>query len=246
MAARAPALLLRAGIAAVGRIVAGRRCVGRVGRRAINSGSFKQASPYLFIGADLSAENHHGANVRRRSNQVFKTLGAYIPPASFGYELPISGTPEIAFIGRSNVGKSSLIGALIGDRSLVRSSKRPGCTQSINFFSVGTPDAALKVKSVRKKGNKETKTSLLKRVAGKSPAFLVDMPGYGYASRGPAEQEIWGRASLDYLSSRDRTVLRHVVLVCDARRGINVNKTKGTPDDLAALNALSALQVKRG
>ena len=69
-----------------------------------------------------------------QASRLFSLKSEYIPPAKFNYSLPSNNKPEIAFIGRSNVGKSSLISALLTDKSLVRISKEPGCTKSLNFF----------------------------------------------------------------------------------------------------------------
>lgn len=80
--------------------------------------------------------------------------------------------PEIAFIGRSNVGKSSLINAITGIDGLARVSKSPGRTQQINFFSLN------------------------------NTAILADLPGYGYAEVSKKMRKIWDRLILDYLCGR--------------------------------------------
>jgi GTP-binding protein len=86
--------------------------------------------------------------------------------------LPPVGPPEVAFAGRSNVGKSSLINALTGRSSLARTSHTPGRTQELIFFDLG----------------------------GK--ATLVDMPGYGYAAVAKSKSASWGRLVSDYLRGR--------------------------------------------
>ena len=86
--------------------------------------------------------------------------------------LPPIGPPEIAFAGRSNVGKSSLINALTGRSSLARTSRTPGRTQELIFFDLG----------------------------GK--ARLVDMPGYGYAAVAKSKSASWGELARDYLRGR--------------------------------------------
>jgi len=85
--------------------------------------------------------------------------------------LPDPDVPEIAFCGRSNVGKSSLLNALTGRKAIARTSVTPGRTQELNFFDVGEP--------------------LVLR--------LVDMPGYGFAKAPPAVVETWRRLVRDYL-----------------------------------------------
>jgi GTP-binding protein len=100
-------------------------------------------------------------------------------------ELPPPGPPEIAFAGRSNAGKSSAINTLTGRRRLAFVSKTPGRTQLINFFSLG------------------------------SGAFLVDLPGYGFADAPVAVRRHWEFLVGEYIARRDS--LAAVVVVMDAR-----------------------------
>jgi GTP-binding protein len=97
--------------------------------------------------------------------------------------LPPDDRPEIAFAGRSNVGKSSLLNALVGQRDLARASNTPGRTQELNFFT--DPRARL---------------------------YLVDMPGYGFAEAPKDKVAAWNRVLRGYLAGR-RTLLRVFVLV---------------------------------
>ncbi len=99
---------------------------------------------------------------------------------------------EVAFAGRSNVGKSSLMNALMARRGLVRTSSTPGCTRQINFFDAKARDGAT--------------------------FRLVDLPGYGYAKRSKAERKQWAELIEAYLHGRDG--LRAVVVLVDARRGV--------------------------
>jgi GTP-binding protein len=108
-------------------------------------------------------------------------------------DLPQDGRPEVAFAGRSNVGKSSLINALTGRTSLARVSVTPGRTRELNFFTLG-----------------------------KDPTFtLVDMPGYGYARASKSAIKGWTRLIRDYLKGRRE--LKRVFLLIDARHGIKPN-----------------------
>ena len=89
-------------------------------------------------------------------------------------KLPVTGRPEVAFAGKSNVGKSSLINGLMNRKSLARTSAQPGKTQTINFYNIN------------------------------DSIYLVDLPGYGYAKVSQSEKEKWGKMIERYLhSSKD-------------------------------------------
>jgi GTP-binding protein len=120
--------------------------------------------------------------------------------------LPEPVAPEIAFAGRSNVGKSSLLNALTGRKSLARASVTPGRTQELNFFDVGDP-LALR---------------------------LVDMPGYGFAKAPLKVVERWKMLVRDFL--RGRQVLKRALVLIDSRHGVKeVDREMMTMLDEAAV-----------
>ena len=104
--------------------------------------------------------------------------------------LPEPDYPEIAFAGRSNVGKSSLLNALTNRKGLARTSNTPGRTQELNFFDVGSPP------QIR----------------------LVDMPGYGFAEAPKDLVKRWRFLVNDFL--RGRAVLRRAIVLVDSRHGL--------------------------
>jgi len=104
--------------------------------------------------------------------------------------LPDPTAPEVAFAGRSNVGKSSLLNALTNRNGLARTSNTPGRTQELNFFDVGKP---LRMR-------------------------LVDMPGYGFAEAPKDMVKRWRFLINDYL--RGRAVLKRALVLIDARHGL--------------------------
>lgn len=110
------------------------------------------------------------------------TTIAQFPPPAFS---------EIAFAGRSNVGKSSLMNCLTSRKGLVRTSSTPGCTRQVAWFRSISDD--------------------------KATIDLVDLPGYGYAKRSKSERKEWGGLIEDYLL--ERSTLKGVVVIVDVRRG---------------------------
>ena len=114
--------------------------------------------------------------------------------AAIAKNLPPPGAPEIAFCGRSNVGKSSLLNMLVARKNLVRTSRTPGCTRQINLFDVDVV------------GTK------------KWSVCFVDLPGYGYAARSRDERSQWQKMVEGYFS--ERPSWRGVVLLMDVRRGL--------------------------
>lgn len=118
-------------------------------------------------------------------------------------QFPRRAIPQVALIGRSNVGKSSLINTLLGRKALARVSSAPGKTITVNFYDV---DGKL---------------------------FLVDLPGYGFAKRPPAEKAAWSALTDGYFTKNPNIdLLRLAVQLVDARVG-------ATKDDLVMLDWLS-------
>ena len=107
-------------------------------------------------------------------------------------QLPALDVPEIAFVGRSNAGKSTAINTLTQQGQLAFASKRPGRTQHINLFALGRQ--------------------------GSTDAVLTDLPGYGYAAVPKADKERWQRVMANYLVSRPN--LSAVVMLADPRHGL--------------------------
>jgi GTP-binding protein len=106
--------------------------------------------------------------------------------------LPEHAFPEVAFVGRSNAGKSTCINTLTQQKRLAFASKTPGRTQSINLFSLGKQ--------------------------GITDAVLADLPGYGYAAVPKADKARWQQVMANYLVTREN--LRGVVLLIDPRLGL--------------------------
>ena len=116
----------------------------------------------------------------------------FLTTAAQLHQLPAIEVPEIAFVGRSNAGKSTCINTLTQQRQLAFASKKPGRTQHINLFSLGKQ--------------------------GVTDAILADLPGYGYAAVSREDKLRWQRVMLNYLVQRPS--LSAIVLLCDPRLGL--------------------------
>jgi GTP-binding protein len=128
----------------------------------------------------------------RRGASPLDVLDArFVAEARTPGAMPPLGAPEVAFAGRSNVGKSTLLNAVCQRRALARTSRTPGCTRGVTVFAV------------------RLRTGIELR--------LVDLPGYGFADRSKAERRAWGALIEGYLSTRP--TLRGVMILVDARRG---------------------------
>ena len=136
---------------------------------------------------------------------------------------PETELPEIAFAGRSNVGKSSLINSLLNRKSLARTSAQPGKTQTINYYYVeGRPeekDFAAKETASRK--SQESPETANAPVLESAELYLVDLPGYGYTRAAVEIREKWGRMIERYLKTSKQ--LRAVLLLLDIRYAPTAN-----------------------
>ena len=129
-------------------------------------------------------------DLAERARKLFAGPIEFLKSAPEMQFLPDPDVPEVAFAGRSNVGKSSLLNALTNRKSLARTSNTPGRTQELNFFDVGTP---LQMR-------------------------LVDMPGYGFAEAPKDLVRRWRYLVNDYL--RGRQVLKRALVLIDSRHGL--------------------------
>ncbi len=116
----------------------------------------------------------------------------FLTTAAQLHHLPPIDVPEIAFVGRSNAGKSTCINTLTQQKQLAFASKKPGRTQHINLFSLGKQ--------------------------GVTDAVLADLPGYGYAAVSRSDKLRWQQVMVNYLVSRPG--LTGIVLLCDPRLGL--------------------------
>ncbi len=144
---------------------------------------------------------------------VFRHPWRFVTEAPGMAALPAEGPPEVAFAGRSNVGKSSLINALTRQSGLARTSNTPGRTQSLNFFVPDPPEPA---------------PEALPAIA------IVDMPGYGYAEAPKSKVDSWNALIHAYLRGRAR--LKRVFILVDSRHGLK-------PSDETIMNELDGAAV---
>ncbi len=153
------------------------------------------------------AADHDAAELSERARKLFAGPIEFLKSAPQLEHLPAPDFPEIAFAGRSNVGKSSLLNAITNRSKLARASNTPGRTQELNYFDVGKP--------------------VLLR--------LVDMPGYGFAEAPKDMVKRWRFLINDYL--RGRQVLKRTLVLVDSRHGLkDVDREVMTMLDKAAVS----------
>jgi GTP-binding protein len=128
--------------------------------------------------------------------RLFRLEPRFIWAAKTMADLPPTGAPEICFAGRSNVGKSSLVNAMVGRKGLARASSEPGRTRELIFFAIAGKDEYERLR-------------------------IVDLPGYGHAVASKTEIARWNIATRDFL--RGRTTLKRAFVLVDSRHGLKAN-----------------------
>jgi len=188
------------------------------------------------VSGDASDDDPLGEEAIEAARKLFAGPIAFLKSAPALDHLPSPDVPEIAFAGRSNVGKSSLLNALTGRNGLARTSNTPGRTQELNFFDIGAP---LQFR-------------------------LVDMPGYGFAKAPKDVVKKWRFLINDFL--RGRQVLKRTLVLVDARHGLKevdmdilemldraavsyrlvlTKADKIKPTELAAVQAATAVEARK-
>ncbi len=158
-----------------------------IGARGAFAGAAAPRRVYL-----LGAMSHRPPNAAPPASPLDCLDAVYVAEARPGQELPTPGEPEVAFAGRSNVGKSTLLNRLCQRKSLARTSRTPGCTRGVVLFRCLLRD---------------------------DTRFVVaDLPGYGFAERSKAERDAWRTLIEGYLQRR--ASLAGVVVLVDGRRGV--------------------------
>lgn len=141
----------------------------------------------------------------------------FVLSAASARQFPGDGLPEIALVGRSNVGKSSMINSLLNMSKLARTSNTPGRTQTLNFYRVW-PQGKPRFGDQKDpdQGDRFTLTGTALEAAVSTGAFyFVDMPGYGYARVSESQKQAWRKLIEHYLMTR--STLRGVIQIVDLR-----------------------------
>jgi GTP-binding protein len=136
------------------------------------------------------------AHTLPRGERLFRLEPRFLWAAKTMADLPPAGAPEVCFAGRSNVGKSSLVNALVGRKGLARASSEPGRTRELIFFGIAGKDEIDKIR-------------------------IVDLPGYGHAVASKTEIARWNETTRDFL--RGRVTLKRAFVLVDSRHGLKPN-----------------------
>lgn len=153
--------------------------------------SYRRSTPRSRAASEASVAVAGGSEEGKQALAWLHTA-RFLTTSAQLHQLPTHDYPEVAFVGRSNAGKSTCINTLCQQRQLAYASKTPGRTQHINMFSVG----------------KQGATDLI----------LADLPGYGYAAVDKQSKARWQQVMANYLVSRPQ--LKAVVMLADSRHGL--------------------------
>lgn len=194
---------------------------------------YQTASPNVFVSSvaiDLSAKV--GREIHPKSlfldtkppKSFSSSKFRYISPKDFHHELPTAPVPEVAFLGRSNVGKSSLLNSLT-QKHLARISKTPGRTQQVNYFGLYPKMSRYGQTAGKKAADKNVNTTHGQGV-DEAIGYIIDLPGYGYAKAPDEVVEQWQIKTQEFLQQRIETGnLQRVYILLDARRGLSLFDT---------------------
>jgi GTP-binding protein len=149
-------------------------------------------TPFRPLSGAAAATPEAAALAVEKTALAWAHSARFLTTASRLDQLPAGELPEIAFVGRSNAGKSTCINTLTQQKQLAFASKRPGRTQHINLFALGKQNL--------------------------TDAVLTDLPGYGYAAVPKQDKIRWQQVMANYLVSREN--LTGIVLLCDPRHGM--------------------------
>ena len=150
------------------------------------------SKPPLKPARKKAAAKPHDAPAKPITPMGWMHTARFLTTAAELFHLPALDVPEIAFVGRSNAGKSTCINTLTQQKQLAFASKKPGRTQHINLFALGKQ--------------------------GLTDAVLADLPGYGYAAVPKQDKLRWQKVMANYLVTREN--LKGIVLLCDPRLGM--------------------------
>ena len=143
-------------------------------------------------------ENRPPDNLRVINSQISAT-------AVWPEQFPVDGLSEFVFVGRSNVGKSSLINCMTNRKSLARTSSTPGKTRTINFFKIS-------IQEIQGSTGGQVPCAVSPSAAD---LYFVDLPGYGYAKISRSESEKWGKMIEGYLKNRPQ--IKYIIMLLDIR-----------------------------